>query len=345
MEEAAPKPIWAVSFLGLLGFPVPAMVYAYGPDRMGALALTALITWSAVVLAFLGGVRWGLESSRPVVRWPRLLASTISPIAGWLLFAARHYIDVSWVVCGFLVAFMLQWLFDYAPPHLHIVLCSRAALPLSLARLDSQGLVATLDLRDLRFSPEESEAYLRDQLGEISPRDARRLHELTDGWIAGLQLFALDIKAKQGTGTPGFFPGSTSTLRDASAYNVQFRDGRPLFIDTLSFGRHVDGQPWAAYRQFCEHFLVPLALMAHTDVRCGLLLRQFIDGVPLDLGSRLLPLRTRVSPSLALHVHLHARAQRRYEHADVKAVAGGRRMSSSALRNFVTTVSGTLFSR
>lgn len=116
MEEAAPKPIWAVSLLGLLGFPVPAMIYAYGPDRMGALALTGLITWSAVVLAFLGGVRWGLESSRPIVRWPRLLASTISPIAGWLLFAARHYIDVSWVVCGFLVAFMLQWLFDQATP-------------------------------------------------------------------------------------------------------------------------------------------------------------------------------------------------------------------------------------
>lgn len=120
---------------------------------------------------------------------------------------------------------MLQWLFDYAPAHLHVVLCSRAALPLSLARLDSQGLVATLDLRDLRdlrFSPEESEAYLRDQLGDIPPRDARRLHELTDGWIAGLQLFALDIKAKHGTGTPGFFPGSTSTLRDASAFADYF---------------------------------------------------------------------------------------------------------------------------
>lgn len=120
---------------------------------------------------------------------------------------------------------MVQWLFDYAPAHLHVVLCSRAALPLSLARLDSQGLVATLDLRDLRdlrFSPEESEAYLRDQLGDIPPRDARRLHELTDGWIAGLQLFALDIKAKHGTGTPGFFPGSTSTLRDASAFADYF---------------------------------------------------------------------------------------------------------------------------
>jgi len=111
---------------------------------------------------------------------------------------------------------MLQWLLDYAPPHLHLVLCSRGPLPLSLARLDSQGQVATLDLRDLRFSPEESEAYLREQLGEIQPRDARRLYELTDGWVAGLQLFALDIKTKHGA---GFSP---IALRDASAFADYF---------------------------------------------------------------------------------------------------------------------------
>jgi hypothetical protein len=128
------------------------------------------------------------------------------------------------------------------------------------------------------------------------------------------------------------------TLRDASAYNVQFRGGTPVMIDTLSIGRHVDGEPWVAYRQFCEHFVVPLALMAHTDVRCSALLRQFINGVPLDLGANLLPFRTRLSPSLALHVHLHARAQRTYEHADVKAVAGTRRMSRRALLAFVTSL-------
>lgn len=132
------------------------------------------------------------------------------------------------------------------------------------------------------------------------------------------------------------------TLRDASAYNVQFRDSQPVFIDTLSIGRHAEGAPWVAYKQFCEHFLVPLALMAHTDVRCELLLRQFIDGVPLDLGSKLLPARTRLSPSLALHVHLHARAQRKYEHADVKAVAGGRRMSRAALLNLLTSLRGVV---
>jgi len=56
-------------------------------------------------------------------------------------------------------------------------------------------------------------------------------------------------------------------LKDASAYNVQFHQGQPIFIDTLSFTRYQEGEPWAAYRQFCQHFLGPLALMQYTDER------------------------------------------------------------------------------
>ena len=101
-------------------------------------------------------------------------------------------------------------------------------------------------------------------------------------------------------------------LRDATAYNVQFHRGRPVLIDTLSFERADPNAPWIAYRQFCEQFLAPLALMAHRDIRCGLLLRPYIDGIPLDLAARLLPVRTRFDLGLASHVHAHARAQRRY---------------------------------
>lgn len=103
-------------------------------------------------------------------------------------------------------------------------------------------------------------------------------------------------------------------LRDASAFNVQFIGARPVFIDTLSFAPYVEGSPWDAYRQFCQHFLAPLALMAYTDVRLSKLALNFIDGVPLDLASRLLPWRTRLNLSLATHIHLHARMQR--GHAD-----------------------------
>lgn len=99
-------------------------------------------------------------------------------------------------------------------------------------------------------------------------------------------------------------------LKDASAYNVQWLQGKPIFIDTLSFEAYKPGKPWQAYRQFCQHFLAPLALMAHTDTRLSQLMRVHLDGIPLDLAARLLPRQAKLKPGLAMHLVLHARAQK-----------------------------------
>lgn len=109
-------------------------------------------------------------------------------------------------------------------------------------------------------------------------------------------------------------------LRDASAYNVQFDRGRPVLIDSLSFEMADWAEPWPAYRQFCQHFLAPLALMAHRDLRCGLMLRDFIDGLPLDLAAGLLPARTRIG-GLLPHLHLHAGADRRAKQAEIQGAS------------------------
>lgn len=101
-------------------------------------------------------------------------------------------------------------------------------------------------------------------------------------------------------------------LKDASAYNVQFHRGKPVFIDTLSFEPYVEGKPWVAYRQFCQHFLAPLAVMAKRDVRLMQLKRALIDGLPLDLASILLPRRTWLNFGLMTHLHLHARTQKAF---------------------------------
>lgn len=102
------------------------------------------------------------------------------------------------------------------------------------------------------------------------------------------------------------------SLKDCSAYNIQFKAGRPVLIDTLSFERYREGRPWAAYRQFCQHFLAPLALICYTDIRLSQLLRIYIDGVPLDLAGELLPLSSRFKFSLFSHIHLQARAQKHF---------------------------------
>ncbi|MEW6532166.1 MAG: class I SAM-dependent methyltransferase [Thermodesulfobacteriota bacterium] len=101
------------------------------------------------------------------------------------------------------------------------------------------------------------------------------------------------------------------SLKDCSAYNVQFSDWRPIFIDTLSFERSI-GRPWIGFRQFCQHFIAPLALARHKDARLTQLLRIYLDGIPVDLASSLLPCRTWLSLSLGFTIHLHARFQKHY---------------------------------
>ena len=100
------------------------------------------------------------------------------------------------------------------------------------------------------------------------------------------------------------------TLKDCSVYNIQFHQGRPIFIDTLSFEIHREGEPWTGYRQFCEHFLAPLALQSLTDNRLVQLCRAYIDGIPLDLAARLLPWKSKLRFGLGVHVHVHSALQR-----------------------------------
>jgi hypothetical protein len=98
-------------------------------------------------------------------------------------------------------------------------------------------------------------------------------------------------------------------LRDASAYNVQFIGSQPVFIDTLSFGAREEGTPWPAYRQFCQHFLVPLTLWGFGLADLVLLNRIHIDGIPLSVAREVLPYRSWFRPGLLIHIHLHGRAQ------------------------------------
>lgn len=102
------------------------------------------------------------------------------------------------------------------------------------------------------------------------------------------------------------------TLKDANAYNMQFLRGQPVLIDTLSFEKREEGEPWVAYRQFCQHALAPLAVMARTHVSLGRLSREFLDGIPLEVAAKILPWGTRFNLGLFTHIHLHARQQRRH---------------------------------
>ena len=132
------------------------------------------------------------------------------------------------------------------------------------------------------------------------------------------------------------------SLKDASAYNIQFHRGRPVLIDTLSFEIYREGDPWVAYRQFCQHFLAPLALMSRRDIRLGQLLRLLIDGVSLDQAVHLLPWKARLNLGLLTHLYLHAASQRRFAGAEVRTAQGTRRVSRTGFLGLIDNLRRTV---
>ncbi len=131
------------------------------------------------------------------------------------------------------------------------------------------------------------------------------------------------------------------SLKDASAYNIQFLKGKAIFIDTLSFEAYEEGKAWDAYRQFCQHFLAPLALASYKDFRLTKLLSDFIDGIPLDLAATLLPKRTKFKFSIASHIHWHAKTQEKHASAaqDKKTKA---KISKNGLLGIISNLSSTI---
>ena len=125
-------------------------------------------------------------------------------------------------------------------------------------------------------------------------------------------------------------------LKDATAFNVQFQQGKPIFIDTLSFDSYKNDDPWMAYGQFCRHFLGPLLLMKYRAPDFNRFQVLYTDGVPLELASTLLPIRTHLSPFIKANIHLHADSLRKHKSNDQ---AGSKpQLSLRAHRNIVNSI-------
>ena len=198
-------------------------------------------------------------------------------------------------------------------------------------RLNTDGIVIEHEEVDtgLAAEPPAYRVIRPEQLEVISYPYEWSFSQLKDAALLTLRAQTAAAKARM-------------TLRDASAYNVQYHLGRPLLIDSLSFERIVPGRAWGAYRQFCEHFLAPLALMARVDIRLGSLLRDHLDGVPLDMAARLLPGRTRLSFGLGPHIHLHARAQRQHAADGASTQGTSASMSASKLATLIESLGDTI---
>jgi precorrin-6B methylase 2 len=101
-------------------------------------------------------------------------------------------------------------------------------------------------------------------------------------------------------------------LKDASAYNLQWKGASPVFVDVASFYKRTEGEPWVGYRQFCQMFLYPLLVQAYRDVPFQPWMRGNIDGMDAEVCLNLLSARDYVRGGVLAHVYLQAKAQKAY---------------------------------
>ena len=134
------------------------------------------------------------------------------------------------------------------------------------------------------------------------------------------------------------------SLKDGTAYNVQFVGSRPVFIDIGSF--EPASGPWPGYRQFCQTLLFPLLVHAHLGVPPQPLLRGSVDGLaPTDVAGMFRGLR-RFRKGVLRNVTLHGLLDRRVKtateetKADLKRAGFSTEVTKATAANLAKLVAG-----
>ena len=105
-------------------------------------------------------------------------------------------------------------------------------------------------------------------------------------------------------------------LKDATAYNLQFRGAMPVFIDVLSLEPWRQGEPWAGYNQFCRMMLYPLMLEAYKQIAFQPWLRSELEGIDPVVFSHMFRGMERMRPGVLSHVTAQAYLQLKFAAAE-----------------------------
>lgn len=284
--------------------------------------------------------QWFQEAGAALSRsLPTLLVNTLStlPHELTLILDDYHFIQDQTIHNG------VDFLLDYLPTHVQLVLLSRQDPPLALPRLRARNQLCEIRTDDLRFGPEESNKFLRERMGLALDESATKLlTERTEGWVAGLQFSGLSLQS----------------LADAEA--------RIRFISELSGrDRHIVDylmtEVFAQQSPDLQQFLLQTAILDRLSaLLCNALLdrtdsQQVLDQleranlfvVPLDnerywyryhhLFSELLQTRLRQTVSATQQAALHMRAHDWYvaagmvDHAVDHALLAGQPQDAATL--------------
>jgi LuxR family maltose regulon positive regulatory protein len=311
------------------GAPAVAWVSLDERDNDAALFWTYVVTAIGRAVEDAGGAALGLLESSPLAT-EAALAAMLNDLGGLerdllLVLDDYHLVEAAEVHEG------MTFLLAHQPPQLHVVLATRTDPPLPLARMRARGQLSEVRAADLRFTVEESAAYLNDVMGfRLSEGDVTSLDGRTEGWIAALQLAALSMQGRS----------------DVSAFIAGFAGDDRYVVDYL--GEEVLARQPSDVRQFLlqtsilERLTGPLcdAVTGRRDSKATLvaLERANMFVVPLDDKRQWYRYHHLFADVLRAHLHdeqpertaeLHARASAWFEadgdssHAVSHALAGG----------------------
>ena len=194
-------------------------------------------------------------------------------------------------------------------------------------KLRDSGFFKTLIKNELLIPHEETS--VSDEKIIITPE---KIPFITNPYEWGFEQYKqaalLTLKIQKYALSKGFI------LKDASAYNVTFHKGKPVFIDTLSFDFYEENTPWRAYKQFITHFFGPLVLAKYHGSEILKMMQTHIDGIPVKLIASLLPAKTKLSSILYTNIHLLAKMENKHSE-DYKAETKITKLSKKAQNNIL----------
>jgi LuxR family transcriptional regulator, maltose regulon positive regulatory protein len=186
----------ASAWIGSCGRPAAWLSLDQGdndPARFLAYLVAALQTIAPTIGAGVAGVLQSPQPPSPEV----ILTALLNEISA----LSNHFVlvlDDCHVIDARPIDQALAFLVEHMPPQLHLVMTAREDPPLPLARLRARGQLTELRAADLRFTSDETAAFLSQVMGlSLSTSEIAALEARTEGWIAGLQLAALSMQGQQ----------------------------------------------------------------------------------------------------------------------------------------------------
>jgi LuxR family maltose regulon positive regulatory protein len=205
---------------------------------------------------------------------------------------------------------LLSNLTDHQPYQLHLLIASRADLPISCSRLRARGDIGEIDITEMRFTIEESVDYLQSQLGDrITVQDAQTLSQRTEGWIVGLHMAVLSMRSCED------IPGYVAQFSAADRYVTDY------LLDEILLRQPEEVENFLLMTSILDKFTAPLcdAITDRSDSQkiIDILVRSGMFTIPLDtthtwhryhhLFAELLRTKLSSAPSFSVE-SLHRRA-------------------------------------